>query len=111
EGEINGEAIEFMAKKYLSEFSKNHTDIDTLILGCTHYPIIKNIVQKYIDKKVKLVNSGEAAAENLKNYLLKNKIYSNNKVTTHKFFVTDLTVNFKNTASIFLGEEIGEIHK
>jgi len=61
EGEIGGKATEMLVSKYLNPLKNNK--IDTLILGCTHYPIIKNIIQKKIGKRVVLVNSGEEIAK------------------------------------------------
>jgi glutamate racemase len=95
EGNVSGKALEVVAHEYLKVFkSKN---IDTLILGCTHYPIIKNIIQKEVGNKITLIDSGKTAAEEIKESKLKGK---------KEFYVTDLTKQFVKTAEMFLGEKV-----
>jgi len=105
EGEIEGEAIEMIAKNYLSDFNKEN--IDTLILGCTHYPIIKDIIEKEIGNIVKLVDPGISVANELKEFLTKNKMLKNQtKNGQRNYFVTDYTERFVKVAEMFLGEKI-----
>lgn len=60
EGWFDPKVIEFVLKPYLSELKKK--DIDTLILGCTHYPLLKQEIQKYVGPKIKLIDSATAVA-------------------------------------------------
>ena len=76
EGLIEGEIPRLIAKSYIGHF--NNTDIDTIILGCTHYPILKKTINKILDNKIKLVDSGKATSitvlQTLRNYdLLSNR--------------------------------------
>ena len=57
---------------YMEIFKQNH--IDTIILGCTHYPIYDEIIKKEFSYKVNLINTGKAVAQNVKKYLSENKI-------------------------------------
>src|SRR5690625_3225704 len=59
-GELEGKKAEEQVKKALNIFNKEK--IDTLILGCTHYPLIKNVIQKVLGDKIKIVSSGEETA-------------------------------------------------
>ena len=105
EGKINGKALELIAEDYLSDFEKEK--VDTLIMGCTHYPIIKDIIQKEVGKYVELVDPGRAVAEQIRYSLMKDKtLNSQRKIGKRSYFVTDLTDRFAKTAEIFLGEKI-----
>lgn len=105
EGEIKGELISKLSKKYLKDLKKHNTD--TLILGCTHYPIIKQVISKEVGKKVKLINPGFAVATELKEYLKENKLTNYSKSPGKKeYYVTDLTDRFTRVAEMFLGEKI-----
>ena len=111
EGEIRGKVIEMLASKYLNPLKNGK--IDTLILGCTHYPIIKNIIQEKIGKRVALVNSGEEIAKVLSSFLREKKLEApKNLNPVRKYYVTDLTKRFIDIANMFLGENIsGSIKK
>lgn len=105
EGEIKGVVMDEMIKRYLSLLKKEK--IDTLILGCTHYPILIRQIQDEIGKNVVLVNPGKIVAKTLKDYLEKNNLLSKTKIKNNVFYyVTDLTEHFVKTAEMFLGDKI-----
>jgi glutamate racemase len=105
EGVIDGEALELIAKEYLSVFKKEN--IDTLILGCTHYPIIKGIIKKELDNNINLVDPGESVSKVLKEYLIKNRMQNTEeKPVERNYFVTDYTERFIKIAEVFLGRKI-----
>lgn len=82
-------------------------DIDTLILGCTHFPIIAPIISSVIGKDVKLINSGKEAALALSSYLRENDLLKSDDAPTAKsFYVSDTTEIFSNVAEIFLGHTV-----
>ncbi|MFI3325362.1 MAG: glutamate racemase [Clostridia bacterium] len=93
-------------EKYLTPFISK--DIDTLILGCTHYPILKNSIAKIMGPKVALVSSGEEIAKSCMNILAENDLLSNNKMNEDEFFVSDSVQDFNDIAKICLGQEITE---
>lgn len=108
EGEF-GPSLDKVIEKYLSSLKGR---IDTLILGCTHYPIIEGKIRKYLGKKVLFINPGHEAAQELKEYLEKRNMFSNNKNPKRQYFVTDLTRRFIKVAEMFLGEKVdGKIKK
>lgn len=105
EGELKGKLIEYTVDKYLKPLAQSK--IDTLILGCTHYPLIKSAIAKKL-KKVKIVDSGKAAAKELSVYLKKKKMLAlRNRKPRDEYFVTDLTKRFVKVAEMFLGERVG----
>lgn len=111
DGNVDSEALKIIAKSYLSNFKKEHVDV--LIMGCTHYPIIQDIIQKEIGKNVKLIDPGRAVSEELKYSLTKNDLLNGQKGSGKiNYFVTDLTDRFTKVAEMFLGGKIkGRISK
>jgi glutamate racemase len=111
EGESKNPALKIIAKDYLSDFKK--AKIDTLILGCTHYPIIRDLIEKEVDNHVQIIDPGISVAKNLKNYLTKNNMLNGqNKIGKRSFFVTDYTERFLKVAEMFLGHSImGKLKK
>jgi|WetSurSiteA1Bulk_404760.scaffolds.fasta_scaffold02510_2 glutamate racemase len=105
EGEIKGSLIEKVIEKYLSVFKTKK--IDTLVLGCTHYPIIEKEIQNYLGKKVILINPEKLVAEDLKKYLQKNRMLTKSKRKGKiAYLVTDISQSFLKVAEIFLGTKI-----
>ncbi|MBX3007280.1 MAG: glutamate racemase [Melioribacteraceae bacterium] len=110
EGWTDHKATELIAKEYLSEFKEK--DIDTLILGCTHYPILSDIIQKVVGKKVNLVDSGTPSARLVEDYLNGRGI--RNQSVHHgqsEFYVSDMPTKFRDIAEKFLGKKISQLHK
>ena len=105
EGETDGEALKIIAGEYLSDFKKQK--IDTLVLGCTHYPIIRSIISGIVGKNVTLINPGKSAASEVFYFLKKNNLLNEQKRRgTVNFYVTDLTDRFTKVAEMFLGKKI-----
>lgn len=98
------------AEEYLKDLRKSK--IDTLILGCTHYPILKKTIAKVMGNNVKLIDSGEETAKVVKSILEdRNLLSKRNKKGNHKFFVTDFPNNFKSISERFLGKKINKVKK
>lgn len=82
---------------------------DTVILGCTHYPVLSGAISKVLGNGVTLINAGTATADSVAKYLADNDMQ--NSCTTEgkiKFFVSDKVDSFRNQASVLLGTEISE---
>lgn len=109
EGWLDHEATRLIAEEYLKEL-KEH-EIDTLILGCTHYPILKKVIEKVMGE-VKLIDSGVAAAKLVEHYLngrgLRNESHN---LGYHDYYVSDIPQKFKTIAQRFLGKSIENVHK
>jgi glutamate racemase len=108
EGYQDKEAAYLIAEDYLK--SLREIGIDTLVLGCTHYPLLKNTIQRVIGDTVTLIDSATATAMELQKYLarqnlLKEKISPNN----HKFYVSDVPDRFAPVAERFLGHRVDNI--
>lgn len=98
--------IETVLKEYLSTFKG--TGIDTLILACTHYPLLKDIIEDIMGPDVFLVDSGGVTAEYVFDWMEKNDLFSQSAQGHIDYFVTDDTESFRSTASLFLGSDITE---
>lgn len=99
-----------IAKKYLQKLIDK--DIDTLVLGCTHYPILRDVIQQTVGENVKLIDSGEATADEVANLLKEKNLESTltNQNRTRRlcddldhFYVTDAAERFARVAERFLG--------
>lgn len=105
EGEISGEPLKLIAKSYLSDFKKD--GIDTLIMGCTHYPIIKETIEKVLNDNIRLIDPGVSVAQELKEYLVMNKMLNvQESIGGKEYYVTDYTERFVKVAEMFLGHKI-----
>ena len=105
EGWQNGDIAQDIAKKYLGEFKKKK--IDVLILGCTHYPLLKNTIKKVLGDKIRLIDSAEETARDIAKEMSAN--IGNKRVGKKEFYLTDNSENFLNIASKFLGRKISKI--
>lgn len=93
------------ANQYLSPFKSS--DIDTLILGCTHYPIITDIIKMILGDNIKLIDSGKETAKFIyKKMNDKNLVSHNNKKGKYRFFISSGIYNFSKIANIFLEKNI-----
>jgi len=110
EGWIENKATELIAKEYLTELKEK--EIDSLVLGCTHYPILRDVIQKVIGKKVKLVDSGTPAAKIVEDYLNGRGLRNiSNQLGKREFYVSDIPTKFREIAERFLGRKISHLHK
>ena len=110
EGWIDHEATFKIAEEYLKELRE--IKIDTLILGCTHYPILSKVIQKVIGEKVSLIDSGVASAEIINRDLTQLGMLNDSGLPgVLEFFVSDIPTKFREVAELFLGREINGVHK
>nr|WP_308742940.1 glutamate racemase [uncultured Anaerocolumna sp.] len=106
EGWINDPITEEIAKRYMAELKDS--DIDTLVLGCTHYPLIRHVIAFVVGDKVKLVNPAYETARSLKKVLESKGLESNTPAGEHQFFVSDGAEKFKKFANTILPCEVVE---
>jgi len=103
EGWIDKLELKMIVKKYLSKLKKYNLDV--LILGCTHYPIIKNIIQQKIGKKIILIDSASVTAKRVKSYLDKN-LSTSQKTSKIKIYFSDLTKQVEKITYKLIGEDV-----
>jgi glutamate racemase len=95
-----------IVKKYLIPLKMR--DIDTLILACTHYPLIKKVIQEKAGKRRKLVDPSEEVALEVKKFIEEHPEFARNLTPDGEpeIYVSDITPNFERIASMFLGKKI-----
>ncbi len=110
EGWINHKVTELVAKEYL--FPLRLEKIDTLILGCTHYPILRDAIQSAVDGNVTLIDSGEATAVEVERLLDEKNLRNPSRLRPHlQFFVSDLPAKFTEIGERFLGQKMGRVNR
>lgn len=105
--EFNNEGADYFIQKYINELLEKDPIIDTIILGCTHYPLLINKIKKYTPKNIHLVSQSDYVAKSLYNYLNRHTEMDVRctKGGTCLFLTTESVEKFEESASIFLGQE------
>ena len=111
EGWVEGEIVSDVARTYLEGLKS--FGIDTLILGCTHYPLLAGVIQKIIGENVRLVNSAEETSKEAKKMLLEMKLLNDGtkKSPQLRFYVSDEPEPFRALGERFLGQPIHSVAK
>jgi|GEM_PF-1453741 len=105
EGFLHNRIAHDIIDKYLGDAALE--GIDSLVLGCTHYPLIKKEISAYYKESIKVLDSSTVTAEFLKNFLINNNLLNNTKEEGNdRFFVSDLTDSFAHSAKLFFGEPV-----
>jgi len=104
EGETKWKGLDLILEKYLSVLK--HKNIDSLILGCTHYGLIAGKIKKIMGENVTVISQGKVVAEKLKDYLKKHLEIEKqlSKKGKRAYFVTDLSKRYEKLAKMFLGK-------
>ena len=110
--EYDGEGADYFIKKNLDNLLKQSGEIDTILLACTHYPLLKNKLEKFLPSSIKILTQGEIVAAGTKDYLhrhpeIEAKLSRNRE---RVFYTTDSTQDFDSHARVFYGEEIRSKH-
>lgn len=110
--EHNSHGADYFVKKNLHSIFEKGEDIDVILLGCTHYPLLQKKIEEYLPVGVKLVSQGEIVADSLLDYLTRHpEIGSSCSMNSQRdFFTTDSTTDFDNHAALFYGTEIRSKH-
>ena len=103
-GETSGAAITSIAREYLQPLID--ADIDTLVLGCTHYPLLTGVISYVMGDEVTLVSSAEETAKDLYRTLVERDLLNVSGEPTYKFVATGDTDSFNKLARRFLGPEV-----
>lgn len=110
EGWLEGEVTELVARKYLGDLRAR--DIDTLVLGCTHYPLLKPVISKVMGPEVVLFDSATETARQVKNVLAQSSLDAPRRdAPSRQYRVTDYPEKFKKVGEMFLGNPIDDIEK
>lgn len=104
EGFVFDDISNAIIRAYLSR--RELQDIDSLILGCTHYPIIRNQISRYYNFEVNVIDTARIVAESVRDFLQQNDLLSEKKVKEDKYYISDHTQYFDAIAKMFFTEKI-----
>ncbi len=109
EGMLDDPVTDEVASRYLDELKREH--IDSLVLGCTHYPLLKNTIQKIMGPEVTLVNPAFETAVGLGRLLEEDGLISDDSNLTYEFYVSDAAEKFESFAGSIMPFRADMIHK
>lgn len=104
EGFFNNTISESIINEYLH--NDELKEIEALILGCTHYPLIKTQIDNYYQGKVTVLDSSQIVAQSLKDYLVESQLENQGNTSNKQFYISDYTKSFETSTKIFFGEQI-----
>ena len=106
--EYNSHGADYFIKKNLQQLFEKGETIDVVLLGCTHYPLLKEKIEEYLPVGVKLVSQGEIVADSLAAYLHRHPEMEArcSKHAQRHFYTTDSTADFDAHAAVFFGEPV-----
>lgn len=109
EGWIDHPATRQIAEEYLSGLRQRR--VDTLVLGCTHYPILRPVIEQVMGDSVQYIDSGEAVSEDVASLLEDRDLQCDGSLGERfeEFYVTDSPARFRKVAERFLGRPVGSV--
>jgi glutamate racemase len=110
--ELNSEGANYFVKKDIDELLAQSANIDTLLLGCTHYPLLIDTIKQFVPAGITIVSQGAIVAKSLKEYLqhhpeIEEKCSKQSRLT---FYTTDSAEDFDSHARIFFGKPVKSSH-
>lgn len=110
--EYRSDGADYFIKKYLDQLLSEAPDIDTILLACTHYPLLLDKIVKYLPSNVTVVSQGDIVAKSLEDYLHRHTEIENilTRSSQTDFYTTDDADDFNEHATIFLGTEVTSQH-
>lgn len=108
EGFIDHPSTTLIVKHYLQRLSISL--VDTIILGCTHYPLLRNVIKQQVGDMVAIIDSASACVAEVEEQLKKHDLLASEKLADHVYFVSDDSETFNSLGSAILGEAISSIH-
>ena len=112
--ETHGPGVDYFVHQHLRNLLGAHENIDTLLLACTHYPLLTDAIRKNLpsDKQVKIISQGEIVAKSLADYLSRHPEISNrcSRGGKRAFFTTDSAESFDQKAALFYGTAVSSGH-
>jgi glutamate racemase len=110
--EYNSPGADYFVEKHLHNLLKQDSDIDTLLLACTHYPLLIEKLRQFTPPNITILSQGEIVAQSLADYLQRHPAIENKCLQTASidFYTTDDTIDFDNKATIFWGDKVQSKH-
>ena len=106
--EHSSKGADFFVKEYINQLDKQNPNIDTILLACTHYPLLLNKIKEYTPVGTKIITQGEIVANSLIDYLQRHPEIESlcSKGNDREFYTTDSVEDFNQHASVFYGKDV-----
>jgi len=106
------EGADYFVKKNVLQLLENDPQIDTIMLGCTHYPLLEDKIKSFLPNSIRVVSQGEIVAKSMADYLQRHPEMEDlcTKKATIRYYSTESIEKFSTSASIFLNDEIHAEH-
>jgi len=110
--EHESKGADYFVKEYADALIAQSNGIDTVLLGCTHYPLLHKKIQQFLPEGVQLLSQGKIVADSLADYMGRHPEMEKRltKGSSRQFFTTDSALDFNNHARLFYGEEVKAEH-
>ncbi|GAB4093140.1 glutamate racemase [Flaviaesturariibacter terrae] len=110
--EHTGPGADYFVKQHVRHVLEQNPEVDTLLLACTHYPLLLEKIQQLLPKGVRVLAQGDIVAESLEDYLQRHPEIETNltKSGSRAFYTTDSTEDFNRKATFFFGEDVSSKH-
>lgn len=110
--EYNNEGADFFIKRYLNELQTKSEKVDTILLACTHYPLLKDKFEQFLPTEINVISQGNIVAESLADYLIRHPEIEEkcSKTGSVLFFTTDSPEDFDKQAAVFYGRSVSSNH-
>lgn len=110
--ELDGVGANYFVEKHVQHLLSQSKNIDTVILGCTHYPLLKSLIETHLPKGVQVLTQGNIVAKGLQDYLVRHPEMEKriSKTYNREFLTTDSIEIFDKHASLFFGQEVKSKH-
>ncbi len=106
--EIETEGSKYFIENNIKNLLSKSSEIDTIVLGCTHYPLLLPLIKQYVPENIKIISQGQIIAQSLRDYLIRHPEIDEKivKQRRREYFTTEHSEKFDSSASIFLGKLI-----
>ena len=107
-GELDNPGTDYFVSKHIRNILHKDPNLDTIILACTHYPLLRHTIEKFVPKRVRIVSQGEIVAQKLMDYLRRHPEMSDrvSKASKRRILTTESKEVFGRYAGMFLGQEV-----
>jgi glutamate racemase len=112
-GEFDSDGADFFVKKHIYHLLEQSPNIDAVLLGCTHYPLLIKKIRQFLPAHIRIINQAEIVAHSLSAYLQR---HSEMEVQCSKngkriFYTTDSTEAFDRQSAVFFGQKVRSLHQ
>lgn len=107
-GELEGEGTDYFVKQHVDRLYATHPSIDTILLACTHYPLLIDTISRHVDGRAKIISQGPIVASSLEDYLQRHpemEVRCSKGATVH-YLTTDSVEKFDKLGSLFYGSPV-----